>query len=439
MTGTAGASPAGAGLTLTDPDNPIYGPLTITIGLDGSATASAPNTPQNPAGVTSGSGVGQVNFNTLTATGTGTPVPDFGGAAISTMNIALTDPSTPAPEQSLFFTQVAEGVAGNIVFNMEFAIENTNSTAASVTLDFFSTPDGNPMIVDLMEQGVGSSLTFGLAGGETLFLRMPGTTDPIQVGYARLNGPNGVSGVSIFTRTDNGTKVTKAGVLAARAMSSFSTPVDTREANNIGLALVNPPGGSVTAGASNLVIRLYDESFQLLGTRNLVLGQGAHMAAFVTDPTLFSSVAGVDEMTGSLTVEADNNGVSAAVLLQDDDSGVGFPAEVPILTAFPVIDGRADTGAAGVPGSAIQDVQMSFTLPAGQRRVIGAIYRLYRGETVFAKYLRAVRGPGRTVESFSLPRGADLSRLSIGVQYIYENGDQGTESRLRKTQLVGRR
>ena len=325
-----GTFDSGSGIVLFDPSHSRFGPLTITIGLDGSGTLSAPSVPSNGPGVTSVMGSMTLDFALLTGSGIFDPVPNFGGSATTSYTLALTSPAPPALN-TFFFPRLVEGQGGNINFSTLVVLENTSSSAAATMLDFFD-ETGAPLTVELAGLTPASSYSFSLVAGETRFLQTPGTTEPLQVGYARVMAPSGVSGLVIFTRQDSGTTVSKTSV-----------PVDTQGANNIGVALVNPPGGGTPAGGSspaataNLTVRLYDNDFNLLGTQTITLATGE----VVTDPAFFEGVSGVEEMTGSLTVESDV-ALAVAVLLQDDDLAVGFPTDVPILTTFPAIPGRAD-------------------------------------------------------------------------------------------------
>ena len=338
-----GTFDSGSGIVLTDPDNSLYGPLTVTIGLDGMGTTSAPSVPGGL--VSSASGSGTLDEMNLTSSGSGVALLVGEGSVSSPFTLTLTSPAPPALN-TFFFPRLVEGQAGNINFSTLVVLENTSTSSAATTLDFFDEA-GAPLTVELAGEQPASSFTFTLTAGETRFLQTPGTTDPLQVGYARVTAPSGVSGLVIFTRQDSGTTVSKTGVPASGVLTDFSVPVDTLGNNNIGVAIVNPPaGGTPTGGGSpqataNLTVRLYDKDFNLLGTQTITLATGEVVAGFVTDPAFFEGVPGVEEMTGSFTVENDL-AVAVAVLLQDDDLAVGFPTDVPILTTFPAIPGRAD-------------------------------------------------------------------------------------------------
>ncbi|MFQ5737806.1 MAG: matrixin family metalloprotease [Acidobacteriota bacterium] len=326
-------------------------------------------------------------------------------------------------ESVLFFPQVGDGRIGAIQFKTALVLNDTNS-ASPVTVDFFSTPDGNPMTVTLGEMGTDSSFSFNISQGQTLFLETPGT-GALQVGYARLTAGPGVSGTALFTRTENGTNVTKAGVPATTRLTNVSTVVDTIGFNDTGLALVNPPGVSQ---AANLTLRLYDDRFNLLGTQTLVMAPGAHQASFVS--SLFPGVSGVNEMLGSLTVESDRP-IVALTLLQNDNLSVDFPGDVPILTAFPVVEGRADSAlVTGTFKRAGQKLEAQLTFTATSAPVMAAVYRLYQGERLLGRYLRETAGSGRVRESFRLPFSGPQSGLKATVQLIYEDGRLSPEVEL---------
>ena len=241
------------------------------------------------------------------------------------------------PEQLVsFFPFIANGSAGNIQYQTALVLDNTGSDTTTATVDFFSSPDGNPLAVTLGSLGTDSSFEINLAAGQVIFLESAGI-GTLQFGYVRITANAGVSGTAIFTGTINGTAVTKAGVPASTLLNSATVIVDTRGAKDTGVALLNPPASGSTA---NVTLRLYDDEFNLLGTAPISLAPGEHSAQLVT--VLFTAVPGVSEMLGSITLESDQP-IGAVTLLQDDDPALLFPEDVPILTTFPLIEGRADS------------------------------------------------------------------------------------------------
>ena len=88
----------------------------------------------------------------------------------------------------------------------------------------------------------------------------------------------------------------------------------------------------------SVILRLFDQAFSLLSEVTLQLAPGEHLPRFVDQ--LFPDVEGIDEMEGSLTIES-SVPLAAVTIRQNDQPGVEFPNEVPTLTTFPVIQGRA--------------------------------------------------------------------------------------------------
>lgn len=241
-----------------------------------------------------------------------------------------------APER--FFPQIGDGVSGNIRFRSNIVLTNAGA-ATGVDLRFFDT-QGNPLEIELQGIGRASRFELALGRGRTLNLISSGES-PLEVGYASLSAPGHVNATAVFMRSeaDSGVVQYEAGVPLSLPMGSFSLPVDTLDAKDTGLAMVAPKGGEATL----LHLGLYDESFQLLGEREITLEAGHHLARFVGE--LFPSVALAAEMRGTLTVSSQRP-VPAVALRQSDDPGVDFPLEVPTLTAFPVTEGRAESSQA---------------------------------------------------------------------------------------------
>lgn len=246
----------------------------------------------------------------------------------------------------LYFPQVGDGVSGNIRFQSTLVLVNT-AERAPVTLEFFQTTSTSqeqvkPMIVSLGNLGSGAVFQFDLETGQGISLQTPGR-DGLQVGYARVTTLPGVAGTAIFTRSqqDSGQIVVEAGVPAATPLEEFTVFVDSLGDWDTGLAMVNTAtAGSGSDPTATVTLRLYNTSFQWLGQRTLTLGPGQHRAHFVFE-LLGEAVPQAGEMQGVVTVASDQP-LAAVTLRQRDDPLRDFPEEVPALTAFPVISGRAD-------------------------------------------------------------------------------------------------
>ncbi len=255
-------------------------------------------------------------------------------------NGTVVEPGGPAQLLgSFFFPQFADGSIANIQLLCTLVLANAGADSA-VQVEFFSSPDGEPMELTLGELGTDSRFEFELKEGESISLQTPGTAD-LQVGYARVFAEPDVGGVVVFTRRDLANDITlvEAGVAASSQLTEFSVVVDSLEDRDTGLALVYPAEeGSPDA---NVTVRLYDQGFNVIAERILdPLVPGSHFALFVSE--LFENqdvIAQAQEMEGLLTVESDQPLV-AVTLRQNDAPGQDFPDEVPTLTTFPVIPGR---------------------------------------------------------------------------------------------------
>ena len=255
-------------------------------------------------------------------------------------NGTVIEPGGPAQIlDSFFFPQFADGSIANIQLLSTLVLANAGADSA-VQVEFFSSPDGEPMELTLGDLGSDSHFELDLKEGESISLQTPGTGD-LQVGYARVFAEPDVGGVVVFARRDVANDITlvEAGVPASNQLTEFSVVVDSLEDRDTGLALVYPAEeGSPDA---NVTVRLYDQEFNLIGERTLdPLVPGSHFSKFVfelfADPDV---IAQAQEMEGLLTVESDQPLV-AVTLRQNDAPGEDFPDEVPTLTTFPVIPGR---------------------------------------------------------------------------------------------------
>lgn len=244
--------------------------------------------------------------------------------------LAATVPeAVPVPLEESYFGRIGDGVFADIRFQTTLILLNTGPES-EVELDLFL-PDGQPMVLDLETLGVGSSFDFSLGTGESLSVQSAGTS-ALQVGYARFRAGQGVGGTAIFTRSDtnSGVLLFETGVPASKPLAEFSFFADQQGVRRTGLALVNPGSQTVT-----ITMKLYDQDFvQAASPAQIVLAPAEHQAAFVDE--FFTLPMGFEK--GIVAVQA-SAPVVATALRQNDDEAVGFPLDVPALTAFPVTPG----------------------------------------------------------------------------------------------------
>lgn len=271
----------------------------------------------------------------------------FQNATIVDAGGPAADPGAPTVS---YFPRVADGTQANLLFRTNASFVNTGS-GTHLVLRFFQT-DGTPMELDFGgELGRSSSFEIPLSSGQSFSATTTGAGNAndgsLLVGYGSVAAGSGVGGTLVYTRSeaDSGIVLYEAGIPASPAIDSLTIPIDLTGNRLTGLALINPPESmpalEIPATIAHLTLRLYDADFTQVGQTAVALDDGQAVAQFPGEffPQLPDEA--LQGLQGSLTVSADRP-VSAVVLRQDDAGGLEFPAEVPTLTAFPVIAGRAD-------------------------------------------------------------------------------------------------
>ncbi len=241
------------------------------------------------------------------------------------------------PAATYYFPQVGDGVAGTTRIQTNFVFTNTGEDT-SIQLEFFNQA-GQPMAVSLKERGVSSFFSFAIQRGTPLILQTAGS-GALSVGYARVSTGEGITGTAVFTggRAQPSTTFYEAAVPLTTVLKDFTVVVNTLGDFQTGLAMVNPdPEG--TGETAVVVMRLYDQDFRLLGTREIHLAPGQQMSQFAD--SLFADTPGVGEMVGNLTVSSSVPLAVITLRLKDSPSRE-FPLEVPTLTTLPVSPGRPD-------------------------------------------------------------------------------------------------
>ncbi len=242
-----------------------------------------------------------------------------------------------APTQVFFFAQIGEGSQGQIRLQTTLILINTGGdTVARVE---FLDSSGQPLEVTLGDLGSDSMFEIPLARGAAFSAQTAGE-GPVRVGYARVTTSSGVGGTAVFTRTDIATGVVlyEAGVPASPALSGpVSLFVDSLNNKDTGLALVVAgPENLNPSGNTEVNLDLFDRDGNQIGQQEWNLEQGEHRSIFV--PQIFAEIAEqVGEMQGVLRVRFDQP-VTGLTLLQGDDPGLEFPAEIPTLTSLPLVE-----------------------------------------------------------------------------------------------------
>jgi hypothetical protein len=339
--------------------------------------------------------------------------------------------ATRAAEHVFYFPQIGDGTVGGIQFQTSLILVNTGP-ASDVVVEFFDSV-GNPIDLSLGGQPAAHGFEYRLDPGIAISTETSGTGE-LRVGYARVTADSGVGGTAVFTRKDAATGVVlyEAGVAASPTLTAFTVFVDSTGLRDTGLALVSPPLGHALPaqeGPPNVVMRLYDTSFQEIATTNVPLSEGAHLPRFIHE--FFDAVPEAREMQGTLTVQSDRP-IAALTLRQTEDPARPFPQSVPTLTTFPVIPGAAEEVA--VSGSfhslGAGRVALELDLRRETRPVEAVLVTfLTRGEKVH----RMLRGPsssGWISEVIDLP--PDAGTIPVGAEFrlLYADGEVGPKTSL---------
>lgn len=158
-----------------------------------------------------------------------------------------------------------------------------------------------------------------------------------------------VGGTAVFTRTEPGNNVVlfEAGVPATRTLRDFTVFLDSLGVKDTGLAIVNPLDEGGSSSAANVTLRAWDKAFEnQLGTAQVQIADGSAIGQFIWE--IFRDAGATQNLIDQLreieavvTIESDQD-LAAVTLRQNDDAAQDFPNDVPTLTTFPVIEGRAD-------------------------------------------------------------------------------------------------
>lgn len=289
-----------------------------------------------------------------------------GSGQMPTLTVNFTPPALTEVVDEFYFPLFADGSVPGILFQTSVILTNTGSDA-TVSLEAIGR-DGSPLTIDMGAAGMGTAIEVPLGPGEAFSGQSSGQGDPtsggLQLGYlvAKVmreststmqdESSTDVGGTAVFTRTQPANQVIlyEAGVPATRTLRDFTVFLDSLGVKDTGLAIVNPreDDGSPSSPAV-LTLRVWDKSFQnQLGTAQTQIADGSAIGQFIWE--IFRDAGATQDLIDQLqeteavvTVESDQD-LAAVTLRQNDDAAVNFPDEVPTLTAFPVIAGRADDG-----------------------------------------------------------------------------------------------
>lgn len=275
--------------------------------------------------------------------------------------------------ETSYLPQIGDGEASGVQLRTSFLFVNAG---AGATINLALRSDiGEPMTLDLGGSvGSGSDFELTLAAGASLVLETSGASDQLKVGYARVDAPSSVGSTAVFTGIDaaSGIPLYEAGVPATAPAEQFTILVDSLSNRDTGLAIVRPEAPSAQATSSDsITLRLVGLDGQVLGTALLDLAPGEKRVGFVRELLTGDLASEAQEMQGSLQIEATGAAVAAVTLRQLQN--VTFPAGVPVLTTFPVVQGASGTTLPGwqlvwhdeFDGDAVDASKWSFQIGTG--------------------------------------------------------------------------
>jgi hypothetical protein len=260
-----------------------------------------------------------------------------------------------------------DGTVANIEFKTGLILTNVGDEV-TLELEFYDR-NGTPLEVMLDSDGPASMFEVAAWRGRTYSVVTPGTGDAaaggLQTGYlvvrvkspvmaqlaATSDGSSQVGGTAVFTRSDDGILVTEAGVPAARPMTDFTVFLDSQGRRDTGLAVVNPPEAMAQpSSVAAMTLTVWDSAFEIqMAQAEVVLQPGEAISKFIweifRDAGAESSVYEALRETEATVTVASDVAVAALAIRQNDDPAVPLPNDVPSLTVFPVIPGRADATA----------------------------------------------------------------------------------------------
>lgn len=274
------------------------------------------------------------------------------------------DTLTVQPEQQvemevvdrLYVPLFGNGTSGNIRFQTTLSLANTTGDAL-LGIEFRGR-GGEELMVDLGELGIDSLFQVPVSSGQGLTIQTSGE-GTLQLGYvivhvAREAGTDdraGVGGTAIFTRSqaDSGVILYEAGVPLTPTETDMTVILDSIGVRDTGLALVNVPAeGEVPGAPATVTITVWDSDFQsmIAPPTQVMMQDGEALGQFIWE--IFSDGGASQETLDQLqeteaivTISSDEE-LAAVTMRQNDDGAIDFPMEVPTLTTFPVIPGRAD-------------------------------------------------------------------------------------------------
>ncbi len=321
--------------------------------------------------------------------------------------------SKSSVKTSLNLAQVANGSNGGGSFRTSFMLFSIASSTANVTMEL-TKDDGSPLSVTIPGRGTGSSFSFALQNGKSLFLQTDGNGS-LSTGAARITSDVPIGATSIFTVYDvGGNFQTEAGVGDSPALTQFTLPADLTGNFDTGVAFFNPNASSVT-----VTLRFMNTNGENNGlTPQVTLPAKGHSAAFVSQ-----FFPGLGSVQG--TVAISSTSAIAAVTLRQNSDPFGFTTlpvvsgTAPGTTATKTLLSQTQTGVSATSNTTVDKTlpsgfKLSGTISGGTGSIVTAQSgsNLYYGIVLSGKYVVVLPAGTYTVKVLFSPVSQTTSIMS---------------------------
>ncbi|MBI3939916.1 MAG: hypothetical protein HY315_03705 [Acidobacteria bacterium] len=242
-----------------------------------------------------------ISSNLLIATILATDITAPGAAQVTVAQpdgtISNAVPFTITSETTLYFAQIAEGKVPSGTNKTVLIVVNPNDKPVNASLDFFTSPSGDPFPVDI---GIGTFTSFDVTvlPKAEVVITSAGTRATAAPGWARVKSRDRIGGLALFQFFNNlGAFVTEAGVASSPLSKKFVMPAEFKDDFENGVALVNPAELAI----ASITLALRNQSGTLVTTVNRQLGPKQHLAQFLRE--LFPGVVPTG-FQGTIEVES---------------------------------------------------------------------------------------------------------------------------------------
>ena len=177
------------------------------------------------------------------------------------------------------------------------------------TADIFD-DDGNPLRASADGAAPSSSITFTIAGNRVTRMVLSGD-EVVRSGWLRLTLPGTVHLVAsaVFQTFVGSSLASEASILESAPLTRGLIYVKSQSmSQDVGVAFVNPQPADTP-----IDLKLLNRNGDVIGTRQITLPPGGHVARFVTE--LFPQIASVNDFDGALSLHSSASFAATALRL----------------------------------------------------------------------------------------------------------------------------